>query len=132
MPAGLWLGPAWRVTLFQLEIRLARHGVRAGPAAAGNETPDVGLAPARTSSGPTRKRGVAGVTGTRLQASHPTRPIFRASPMTQPLRRAVDTTAVLTGSLHTARWSPGPGQLLPGGQPDVSARRARDSRRPPP
>ena len=55
-----------------------------------------------------------------------------SAPPVTPLTRAVSTAAVQSGSWHTAEWSPGqppgPGQRRPGGQWDVSARQACDSR----
>ena len=71
-------------------------------------------------------------TGTCRPASHPPRPSHPALLTAPPVRQTVSTAAVLTGSRLTARRSPGPGQRRPGGQLDVSARQARDSRLPPP
>ena len=81
-------------------------------------------------SGRTQRGLAAGETGTRLPASHPTLQSDQAMSKALPVRLAVGTAAVQSGSLLTARRSPGPGHRRPGGQPDVSARQACDSRLP--
>ena len=134
-PAWPRLGPACRSPYLQLISESLGPAVRPGAEAAGNETPDADLAPARICFGRTRRRGRGpgtGETGTRRPASHPTRPSHSAL-LTGPAGQASGQHCRGPDRIAAHRVAePGPGQRRPSGQLDVSSRQACGSRPPPP
>ena len=94
-------GPVQQLSSSQLDVRVAKPGVRPGAAAAGNEIQDASLAPARISFGPTRMRGA----GTRSRGpgngpvSHPSLPSLPAPPTA---RRTVSVELMTVGILCQA------------------------------
>ena len=129
------LGPACLSPYLQLISESLGPGMRPGAEAAGNETPDADLAPARICFGPTQRRGARTLNRgngdqAASQSPHSAEP---PGPLTGPAGQASgqhgrgpDRIAAHGEAEH------GPGQRRPGGQLDVSAWQACDSRRPPP
>ena len=134
-PAWPRLGPACRSPYLQLISESLGPAMRLWAEAAGNETPDAYLAPARICFGRTRRRGRrpgTGETGTRRPASHPTRPSHSAL-LTGPAGQASGQHCRGPDRIAAHRVAePGPGQRRPSGQLDVSSRQACGSRPPPP